>query len=267
MKYILRTAVVAALIILSLTATAQSYRINISKTDGSRLTMPTKDIESIVFQPVQTDLTHYERFAGDWYLVAQPSGSVNEQGIHTTTTSNIHFVATLPSSGSTDYGRYLYCHADTFYQSRSGQIYPADWRLEYNYDSQSGRGKIGMELSEETPASPLEFMEQPTAYLDDGMFYWGISSKRTQGDSGHRYIYLLTENIDRQALEGMTLWAEWTEADVTTNMQTHAFIFPQKYEIYGIVSLDKPCFLNPSPIVGYIDIWAGPRLLRQKIEP
>ncbi|MCR5679989.1 MAG: hypothetical protein K6G08_07270 [Prevotella sp.] len=267
MRHLLRAAVAAALIIHTLTATAQGFRINISKTDGSRIAMPVKDIESIVFLPVQTDLTHYERFTGDWYLVAQPSGTVNEQGIHTTTTSNIHFVASLPPAGSTDYGLYLYCHADSFYQSRSGQIYPADWRLEYVFDPQTGRGQIGMELSEMTPASTREFLEQPAAYLDNGTFYWGVSSKRTQGDSGHRYIYLLTENIDRQALEGMTLWAEWTEADVTTNMQTHAFVFPQKYEIYGIVSLDRPCFQAPYPIVGYIDIWAGPRLSRQKIEP
>ena len=219
---------------------AQDYNLRITMQDNSVKQWPVNNIASIHFE--QIDAPTLEGLTGEWLLVAMPNGTNGEGNIHTATTDSISFEATLADDGLS-----LVCHADSFY-TRSGNVYPADWRLLVEQDNQNGLRRIGLVLDAEHPASTSEFTEPKEKYLDNGFFYWGNET------DAHHYIYLLSENINTQRLEGMTLWSGWKGDDDTP------FILPQNQEIYGIVSADLP-FSGSS--LGYFEIWASPRFIKK----
>ena len=225
-------------------ACAQTQRLQVTMNDGTLLSIPTDSIAAVTFE--QTAPPSLEGLTGHWRLIASANGSAGSGGIYTTTADTITFTASLTQPGSDDYGRVLRCHADRFYW-RSGHDYPADWRIVVEQNEQNGTRRIGWVLDAESPASTEEFLEPTDKYLEDGFFYWGNAD-----NTGHRYIYLLSENIATQRLEGMTLWSSWLPTSQT------AFQFPQNQEVYGVVAESIP-FANS---VGYIDIWASPRFER-----
>ena len=118
---------------------------------------------------------------------------------------------------------------------------------------ETGMRRLGMVLSAKQPASTAEFQYPQEKYLDNGFFYWGNDAS----EGVHHYIYLLSENINTQRLEGMTLWSNWEPKGKTT------FTLPQNQEIYGVVASEVP-FADAS--IGYFEIWASPRLIRMKNE-
>ena len=207
--------------------------MQIKMNDGSITTVALSDITDIAFQ--QQAPASFQGLTGQWRLVAMPSGS-SVGGISTAVADTILFTATVSADASA-----LECTAPAFY-TRSGQAYPVRWRMLVQQDGSKRR--IGWVLDAEQPASEKQFLETQDKYLDDGFFYWAQTS------DGNRYIYLLSENIETQRLEGMTLWSPWVEATATQQ-----YLFPQNQEVYGVVATKIPF----GGSVGYFDIWASPR--------
>lgn len=237
-KALLLSALFAQSLILNLYA--QDYNLRITLQDNSVKQWPVNNIASIHFEQVAAPTL--EGLAGEWLLVAMPNGTNGEGNIHTATTDTIRFEATLADDGFS-----LICHTDSFY-TRSGNVYPADWRLLVEQDEQNGWRRIGLILDTEHPASTAEFTEPKEKYLDNGFFYWGNET------DAHHYIYLLSENINTQRLEGMTLWSGWNSTAETT------FTLPQNQEIYGVVATTIP---YSSSAIGYFEIWASPRFIKR----
>lgn len=171
----------------------------------------------------QASALNIEELAGNWKFVASPfEGGAQE----------IAFTATA----STD-GKSLACHADQFL-TRGANIYAADWTIAVEQEGENIR--LGWVLDAENPVSAQEFQEPATSYA--------LFGKDTDGD--HRYIYLLSENIDTQQLEAMTLWSDWQSATSTS------FSLPRVQQIYAVVSTNKPY----NGAVGYAEIWASGKL-------
>jgi len=225
-------------------ANAQTQSMQVTMNDGSLLSIPTDSIAAVSFE--QTAPPTLEGLVGRWRLIAMPNGS-STGGVYTATADTITFTATLTDPGSDDYGRVLRCHADRFYW-RSGHTYPADWRILVEQNEQNGTRRIGWVLNATAPASTAEFTEEKNKYLEDGFFYWGNAD-----NTGHRYIYLLSENIATQQLEGMTLWSQWLP-----NSQ-NLFTFPQNQEVYGVIAEAIPFARS----VGYFEIWASARFVKE----
>lgn len=223
---------------LSATQAQQNTRMQIKMADGSLTTIPVSEIQSIAFSPVGANPA-LQALTGQWRLIAMPNGT-GSGGIFTAVADTIAFTATLAPDGAS-----LQCRSDAFY-TRSGQVYPAEWRVLADVDGD--RVRLGWVLDSQNPASSKEFVETQDKYLEDGFFYWGTD------DGGHRYIYLLSENIETQRLEGMTLWSSW--ASSATAAAT--FTFPQNQEVYGVVASKIPY----GGSVGYFEIWASPRFER-----
>ena len=213
----------------------QAQTMTIKTNDGQSISIPTYSIRDIRFErQAAASLTG---LTGDWMLIVANNGVPNEVGIYTSTLDTIRFTAKPTADGLS-----LRCHADRLYW-RSGQVYPADWTLLVEQNEQ-GQRRLGWVLDKENAASTKEFLETKDKYLENGFFYFGASS----ADS-HRYIYLLSMNIDTQKLEGMTLWTPWLDQTAKT------YTLSQIQQIYGLVSEHQPL----SGIVGYFEIWASPR--------
>ena len=223
---------------------AQDYNLRITLQDNSVKVIATSDIASIHFE--QTAPPALDYLTGEWMLVAMPNGAAGEGNIHTAKADTIHFQATPSTDGLS-----LICHTDNFYD-RSGQAIPADWMITVEQD-ETGSRRLGVVLSEMQPASTAEFQYPREKYLDNGFFYWGDDAS----SDAHHYIYLLSENISTQRLEGMTLWSNWEREGETT------FTLPQNQEIYGVVASEVP-YSDTS--IGYFEIWASPRLIKVNSE-
>lgn len=235
-------------IMLPIMGQTNDYTMQVTLQDGTVLTIPTNEIKQIDYQQVSStptdNLALLEKMTGKWQFVASNNGTMGADGIYTSGTDYVHFTATMPPADSDNYGHYLYCHTDELY-TRTGKKYPADWIMKIEQDGDKIR--IGWVLDADQPASSLEFNEPANHYLENGSFYWG------KEDGGHRYIYLLSENISTQRLEGMTLWSNWGDKQQTS------FSFPQNQQIYGVVSSTIPC----SSTIGYFEIWASPRFIKE----
>lgn len=171
----------------------------------------------------QTDMAI--SLTGNWQFVASPFEGGEE---------NISFTATLSEGGN-----HLQCHADNFF-AHGSKPYPADWLMAVERDGDKLR--LGWILDSENPCSTEEYQEPASAYALFGR----------DADGAHRYIYFLSENIETQRLEGMTLWSDWqSQTDAT-------FTLPKTYQLYAVVSENQPY----NGAVGYIDIWASPRVRR-----
>ena len=166
----------------------------------------------------QSDLVNSR--SGEWQFVASPFEGGEER---------ISFTATPSADGSG-----LLCHADNFF-ARASKPYPADWLIVVEQEGNMVR--LGWVLDSNTPCSTEEFQEPATSYALFG----------TDADGSHRYIYFLSENIETQSLEGMTLWSDW-QTDINAS-----FSLPKTYQIYAVVSPNQPY----NGAVGYIDIWAS----------
>ena len=171
-----------------------------------------------------------QELSGNWTFNASPFNGGEE---------NIPFTATVSSDNS-----YLACHADNFF-TRGSKAYPMDWKIAIERNGEQLR--LGWILDANTPASSEEFQEEASKYVIGGV---GV-------DGTHRYIYLLSENINTQKLEGMTLWSDWVDASATT------FTLPKTQQIYGVVSQNIPY----NGAVGYFEIWASGKLVKTSSDP
>ena len=171
----------------------------------------------------QSDLVN--SLAGEWQFVASPFEGGEER---------ISFYATPSADGSG-----LLCHADNFF-AHASKPYPADWLIAV--EQEGDKVRLGWVLDSNTPCSTEEFQEPATSYALFG----------TDADGSHRYIYFLSENIETQSLEGMTLWSDW-QTDINAS-----FSLPKTYQIYAVVSPNQPY----NGAVGYIDIWASGKVKR-----
>lgn len=158
--------------------------------------------------------------AGNWKMVASPFDGGSEE---------IAFTATPSADGTS-----LQCHADRFV-TRASQPYTADWML--TVEQNDGNVRVGWQLSADTPITTQEYQESADKYIMGGR----------DADGTHRYIYLLSENIETQRLEPLTLWSDWQPEGTTT------FTLPKTQQIYAVVSPYQP--YNGS--VGYVEIWAS----------
>lgn len=172
---------------------------------------------------------------GQWRLTASPYGTTGDGGIGTTTWETIDFTATLSADGTR-----LDCHADNFY-ARGSRPYPMDWQMAVERDGSKVR--LGWVFNADQPASSVEFQEPASAYALFG-------TDAVEGE--HRYIYLLTYDIDNGTEGGMTVWSTWTD-----NGQG-AFVLPQNQQIDAIVSTTIPF----TTMIGYVDSWASARIER-----
>ena len=235
-----------------------TYRLNALSGDHVVRSLRTDSIVELTYGPT----SRYEHFAGIWWLVASPNGEPNEQGIMVTETVSVPVHAVLPAPGTPDYGHYIYCHIDSM-PHRSGLKVSADFKLHYTYDEALGRGTIAMVLDDSQPISDTEYAGDPTtyAYFAPGQtWYMGASDQHQGGDTGHRYMYFVSQNIDTQQLEGMEIATTWTDADQQD--LEHEYRFAQQYQIYWIAALDIPYSNAEHDEVGIIDIFASPRLMR-----
>ena len=228
------------LLLTTLSAAAQTT-MKVTLTDGRTISMPVSSIADISVQPLVPQ--SLERLAGQWQFIASTNGTVGADGIMHASTDTISFTATPAPDGIG-----LICQADCLYARTGNAVYPASWRLLLEEDAATGRHRLGWVLDAQQPASTLEFNEPQDKYLDQGFFYWGSPADE------HHYIYLLSENIETQRLEGMTLWSSWATDDQTT------YTFPQNQEVFGLVCSAIP--FATSSLVGYFEIWASPRFVK-----
>ena len=132
-------------------------------------------------------------------------------------------------------------YAESFFTTKTtSHTYPANWYMKAELNGNKIR--VGWVLSNTSTAFQMEFQEPATEYALFG----------TDADETHRYVYFLSENIDTQQLEPMTLWSDWEDITATS------FKLPQTQQIYAVVSKNKPY----SGSVGYVDIWASVKLQR-----
>lgn len=232
------TAIILFLLTLLPAAKAQDI-VKITLNNGQTITIPVDSIADMRVAPVVPEAL--KQLAGQWQFIASANGSSDGSGIFTATTDTISFTATVAPDGMG-----LICRAEQFY-TRSGNVYPATWRMVV--EQQDDRIRIGMVLDDDEPASELEFNEPKENYLENGFFYWGSDTDE------HHYIYLLSENIETQRIEAMTLWSGWMPAS-----GDNTYSLPQNQQIYGIVATAIPYTAGHS--CGYFEIWASARLKR-----
>jgi hypothetical protein len=171
----------------------------------------------------QASAQNLEGLVGNWKMVASPFEGGSEE---------IAFTTTVATDGTS-----LDCHAEQL-MVRGASIYAADWKIAVEQNGENIR--LGWALDSDNPVSTKEFQEPASSYA--------LFGKDTDGN--HRYIYLLSENIETQQLEAMTLWSDWQTVGSTT------FALPKTQQIYAVVSTNQP--YNGS--VGYAEIWASAKL-------
>lgn len=235
-----------------------TYSLNVIQHGTMAMTIPIDSIEEINYR----EMTPYEHFAGDWYFVASPNGEpLPGTSIMVTSAVSMAYHAVLPAPGTPGYGHEIYCHIDSI-AHRKGLKYDADFKLLYDYNEATGKGKVTMALDDQQPISTTQYFEEAStyAYWDaTSTWYTGVSSQHAGGDSGNRYMYFVTHNLDTWALEGHQLECQWSVADL--NDPDHEYSFPSIYEICWVVGLDIPFVYAEHDLVGYIDIFASPRLM------
>lgn len=235
------------------------YSLNVIKDGKVTMTIPVSDIVEINYR----EMTPYEHFAGDWYLVASPNGEpMPGTSIMVSTVVSIPYHAVLPAPGTPGYGSEIYCHIDSM-AHRKGLKYDANFKMLYTYNETTQKGSITMVLDDQQPISATQYAGDAStyAYWDaNSTWYNGVSANHEGGDTGGRHMYFLTHNIDTWALEGHELACEWNLSD--QNDLSHEYSFPAIYEICWVVGLDIPFVYSEGDLLGYIDMFASPRLMR-----
>ena len=236
-----------------------SYCLNVIEHGQLAMTIPTDSILEINYG----EMTPYEHFAGDWYFVASPNGEpMPGTSIMVSTAVSMPYHAVLPAPGTPAYGHEIYCHIDSM-AHRKGLKYSADFKLLYSYDEATGKGTVSMVLDDMHPISQEPYTGDAStyAYWDaTSTWYTGVSPQHDGGDTGGRHMYFVTHNIDTWALEGHELMSQWTLANQLDH--DYEYTFPTIYEICWIVGLDIPFAYAEHDLLGYIDIFASPRLMR-----
>lgn len=234
------------------------YYLNVIKDGKATMSIPVSDIVEINYR----EMTLYEHFAGDWYLVASPNGEpLPGTSIMVSTAVSIPYHAVLPAPGTPEYGHKIYCHIDSM-AHRKGLKYDADFKMLYMYNESTQQGTVTMVLDDQQPVSTTQYTDDASTYAYwDATTTWynGVSSLHEGGDTGGRHMYFLTHNLDTWALEGHELACQWTLADVCES--SHEYAFPTIYEICWVVGLDIPFVYSEHDLLGYIDIFASPRLM------
>jgi hypothetical protein len=187
------------------------------------------------FSALPSSMQAQDALSGDWQLIASPVGVEGEGGIMSSSWDYINFKATLSADGTT-----LTCHADQFF-SRNGHAYPMDWLIAVEHNGSKTR--LGWVCNAEQPVSSAEFQEPASAYAMGG-------SNQVEGE--HRYLYMMSYNIETNKEEGMTIWSGWMDEGQTT------FTLPQNQQLDCIVSTTIPC----TKFVGYADSWASARITK-----
>ena len=235
------------------------YSLDVIQDGKVAMSIPIDDIAEINYR----EMTPYEHFAGDWYLVASPNGEpLPGTSIMVSSAVSMPYHAVLAAPGTPGYEREIYCHIDSV-AHRKGLKYDADFKLLYNYDEGTGKGSISMILDDQHPVSATQYTEDAStyAYWDaTSTWYFGVSAQHEGGDTGGRHMYFVTHNIDTWELEGQELPCQWTTADLAD--YDHEYSFPSIYEICWVVGLDIPFVYSEHDLLGYIDIFASPRLMR-----
>jgi len=234
------------------------YSLGVIKDGKVSMTIPVSDIVEINYG----EMTPYEHFAGDWYLVASPNGEpLPGTSVMVTTAVSIPYHAVLPAPGTPGYGTEIYCHIDSM-AHRKGLKYDADFKMLFQYNESTQAGSITLVLDDQRPVSDTQYTGDAStyAYWDaTSTWYNGVSPQHEGGDTGGRHMYFLTHNIDTWALEGAQLANQWTLADVCD--PAHEYAFPTIYEICWVVGLDIPFVYSEHDLLGYVDIFASPRLM------
>ncbi len=236
-----------------------AYSLGVIKNGKVAMTIPLTDIVEINYG----EMTPYEHFAGDWYFVASPNGEpLPGTSIMVTSAVSMPYHAVLAAPGTPGYGHEIYCHIDSI-AHRKGLKYDANFKLLYNFDEGTGKGSITMVLDDQQPISTTQYTDDAStyAYWDaTSTWYFGVSAQHEGGDTGGRHMYFVTHNIDTWELEGHELASQWTMADLQD--YDHEYSFPTIYEICWVVGLDIPFSYAEHDLLGYIDIFASPRLMR-----
>ena len=234
------------------------HLLNVIKNGEVDMTIDTDSIVELDYG----EMSSYEHFAGEWWLVMSPNGEPNEQGIMVTEAVSAKVHAVLPAPGSPDYGSLIYCHIDSM-PHRMGLRYSADFVLRYAHDDALQRGTITMVLDDQQPITSQQYAGDASTYAyfnDETTWYMGVSPQHEGGDTGNRYIYFVGQDIDTQRLQGMEITAAWSDADQLD--LEHEYSFPRQYQIYWITALDIPYSYVEHDEVGMIDIFSSPRLMR-----
>ena len=171
----------------------------------------------------QASAQNLEELVGSWKLVVSPFEGGSEE---------IAFTASASLDGNS-----LDCHAEQL-MVRGANTYAADWKIAVEQNGENIR--LGWALDVDNPVSTKEFQEPASSYV--------LFGKDTDGN--HRYIYLLSENIETQQLEAMTLWSDWQTVGSTS------FALPKTQQIYAVVSTNQPY----NGAVGYAEVWASAQL-------
>lgn len=236
-----------------------SYQLSVIRQGMDDMLIPIDSIEEINYG----EMTPYERFAGDWYFVASPNGEpMPGSSIMVTTAVSMPCHAVLPAPGAPGYGSEIYLRIDSV-AHRKGLKYAANIKMLYSLDEATGKGKISVILDDQHPVSETQYTDDAStyAYWDaTSTWYFGPSSLHEGGDTGGRHMYFVTHNIDTWELEGHQLDCAWTLSDLED--YGHEYAFPSIYEICWIVGLDIPFVYSEHDLVGYIDVFASPRLMR-----
>lgn len=235
------------------------YSLDVIRDGQVAMSIPVDSIVEVNYR----EMSPYEHFAGDWYLVASPNGEpMPGTSIMVSTAVSIPYHAVLPAPGTPGYGRDIYCHIDSM-AHRKGLKCEANFMMRYLWDEQAQSGTISMILDDQHPVSDRPYTGDAStyAYWDaNSTWYSGVSPLHEGGDTGGRHMYFLTHNISTWDLEGHELECQWTLADQQD--LNHEYAFPSIYEICWVVGLDIPFVYTEHDLLGYIDIFASPRLMR-----
>ena len=182
-----------------------------------------------------------QQLAGEWTVTASNNGTEVAPGVYSAGTDVIKFTAKAD-------GDMLSCHTDCLYKSVTGEVYPGDWYMMVEENSE-GQHRIGWWLRNDIPVSSKEFNEPKSSYLENGFWYWAHDNY-----SGHHYIYLLTENADASVMVPTVFWSSWSNQNATTYNLTSTEYNSRK--LYAIVASGIPFQQS----LGLMEIWSSPKL-------
>lgn len=280
---------------------SQGFMMNIQKRVAGRdttLVIPADEVTDIDY----AEMTYYEQFAGDWFLVGSPDGGeladlVDYGGrlnpIWKSSANSIRLDAKLPPVDSPDYGNKIYMHADSFVVRnlrtevdadgnvlrREQLVIPVDFDLNFYYDEVADTGHVEMVLDASREASTLKVGDDEHYYITDfknNNFYYSYwlddaMKERTRlgltPDTGERHLVLLTEIIekDEQGRQYYLAGMNLRSCWKPDDMKNAKFQhkFPKVYHIYVVNSMELPYDYFRSADVGYLEIQVSNRLMRE----
>ena len=137
------------------------YYLNVIREGKVSRTFALSDIVEINYR----EMTPYEHFAGDWYLVASPNGEpLPGTSVMVSTAVSIPYHAVLPAPGTPEYGHEIYCHIDSM-AHRKGLKYDADFRMLYTFNESSQQGSVTMVLDDQQPVSTTQYTGDAPRHL------------------------------------------------------------------------------------------------------